>query len=125
MTIKEPENNTDYIKMDKIKHGRNKQYKRDEGSIKPHLPTGRGTAENSPSTPQQGLLLRRGGLRAPPQDSVSNRQAHIFPELHVMGLLGVSVLGICVGWFLQWCPLRLFLPRTTAKIFPHILQLRF
>lgn len=57
MTIKEPENNTDYVKMDKIKHGRDKQYKRNEGSIKPHLPTDWETAENKPSTPPQCLLL--------------------------------------------------------------------
>lgn len=39
MTIKEPENNTDYVKMDKIKYSRDKQYKQNEGSIKLHLPT--------------------------------------------------------------------------------------
>lgn len=40
MTIKEPENNTDHGKMDKIKWGRDKQNKWNEGSIKPHLPRG-------------------------------------------------------------------------------------
>lgn len=37
MTIKEPENNTDHVKMGKTKHGRDKRDKQNEGPINPHL----------------------------------------------------------------------------------------
>lgn len=58
MTIKEPENNTDHVRMDKIKYGRDKQHKQNEGAIKPHLPTDWETAENKRSTQQLCLLLQ-------------------------------------------------------------------
>lgn len=54
MTIKEPENNTDCIKMHKSDYVKDQQYDENEGSVKPCLALE--ASENKPSIHQQWLL---------------------------------------------------------------------
>lgn len=51
MTIKEPENNTDCIKMDRSDRVKDQQYDKNEGSVKPYLTLE--ASENKPSIHQQ------------------------------------------------------------------------
>lgn len=85
---KEPENNTDHRKMDKIKCGRDTRNKWNEGSIKPHLPREQLSTDHQHSN---SIFQDSGNfVEMPVQPSSRNKEAHTLPELS----WGISA-GLC------------------------------
>lgn len=116
MTIKEPENNTDRGKMDKIKCGGDKQNKWNEGFIKPHLPTG---WEQLSTNHQYSYNVFQDSRNFVENPSTAQLKEHEGRHISQALLGNLCWRLLCV----HGVPVRYSQPWTTAEVFNHAVQL--